>query len=94
NKEFPWKDRRSGFARAQEPSALEIAAEQMRVWPALDQEKQNELVNSEESTLYSQAIHYANRMVYLLIPLDSSGRNHKQDTAFEEERVSNSITNR
>nr|CAD7573991.1 unnamed protein product [Timema californicum] len=93
NKEFPWKDRRSGFARAQEPSALEIAAEQMRVWPALDQEKQNELVNSEESTLYSQAIHYANRMVYLLIPLDSSGRNHKQDTAFEEERVSNSITN-
>ncbi|XP_063236434.1 myotubularin-related protein 13 [Bacillus rossius redtenbacheri] len=93
NKEFPWKDRRSGFVRAQEPSALEIAAEQMRVWPALDPDKQSELVSSEESTLYSQAIHYANRMVYLLVPLDSSGRNHKHDSAFDDERISNSITN-
>ncbi|XP_069696125.1 myotubularin-related protein 13 isoform X2 [Periplaneta americana] len=93
NKEFPWKDRRSGFTRAQEPSALEIAAEQMRVWPNLDQEKQIELVSSEESTLYSQAIHYANRMVYLLVPVDSSCRTHKQDAAFDEERASNSITN-
>lgn len=93
NKEFPWKDRRSGFTRAQEPSALEIAAEQMRVWPTLESDKQAELVNSEESTLYSQAIHYANRMVYLLVPVDSSYRNHKQDSNFEEERASNSITN-
>lgn len=57
-------------------------------------DKQAELVNSEESTLYSQAIHYANRMVYLLVPVDSSYRNHKQDSNFEEERASNSITNR
>jgi len=53
-----------------------------------------ELVNSEESTLYSQAIHYANRMVSLLVPLDSTCRTHKQDAAFDEERASNSITNR
>ncbi|XP_049836392.1 myotubularin-related protein 13 isoform X2 [Schistocerca gregaria] len=93
NKEFSWKDRRSGFSRVQEPSALEIAAEQMRIWPTLEADKQAELVNSEESTLYSQAIHYANRMVYLLVPVDSSCRNHKQDSAYDEERASNSITN-
>jgi myotubularin-related protein 5/13 len=57
-------------------------------------EKQIELVSSEESTLYSQAIHYANRMVSLLVPLDSSCRTHKQDAALDEERASNSITNR
>lgn len=56
--------------RSQEPSALEIAAEQMRVWPTLDASKQAEFVASEESTLYSQTIHYANRMVSLLIPPD------------------------
>jgi myotubularin-related protein 5/13 len=57
-------------------------------------EKQTELVSSEESTLYSQAIHYANRMVSLLVPLDSSCRTHKQDAMFDDERASNSITNR
>lgn len=57
-------------SRSQEPSALEIAAEQMRIWPTLDVGKQSEFVASEESTLYSQTIHYANRMVSLLIPPD------------------------
>lgn len=57
-------------SRSQEPSALEIAAEQMRIWPTLDVGKQSEYVASEESTLYSQTIHYANRMVSLLIPPD------------------------
>ncbi|KAK7870000.1 hypothetical protein R5R35_011968 [Gryllus longicercus] len=94
SKEFPWKDRRSGYSRVQEPSALEIAAEQMRLWPSLDPDKQSELMSSEESTLYSQAIHYANRMVYLLVPVDSSCRSHRPETGpFDEERASNSITN-
>jgi myotubularin-related protein 5/13 len=92
NKEFLWKDRRSGFTSVQEPSALEIAAEQMQILPNLDAEKQMALVNNEESTMYSLAIHYANRMVSLLIPLDSSCRTHNQDAAFDEERASNSIT--
>ncbi|XP_046393982.1 myotubularin-related protein 13 isoform X2 [Ischnura elegans] len=92
-KEFPWKDRRSGYLRPQEPSALEIAAEQMRIWPTLEPEKQKELMNSEESTMYSQAIHYANRMVYLLVPLDVGCKTHKQDSHMDEERASNSITN-
>nr|CAH7747743.1 unnamed protein product [Callosobruchus chinensis] len=41
-------------------------------WHSVDPEKQKELVTCEENTMYSQAIHYANRMVYLLIPLDAS----------------------
>lgn len=62
--------RASILSRVQEPSALEIAAEQMRLSTTMDAAKLNEYVNSEESTLYSQAIHYANRMVALLIPID------------------------
>ena len=55
------------------------------------QEKQRELIASEESTLYSQAIHYANRMVYLLLPLEGAGR---RSDARDDDRASNSITNR
>ncbi|CAH2055654.1 unnamed protein product, partial [Iphiclides podalirius] len=78
--------------KAQEPSALEIAAEQMRLWPTLPQEKQREIIASEESTLYSQAIHYANRMVYLLLPLEGAGR--RADARGDDaDRASNSITN-
>ncbi|KAI8440796.1 hypothetical protein MSG28_009121 [Choristoneura fumiferana] len=78
--------------KAQEPSALEIAAEQMRLWPTLPPEKQREIIASEESTLYSQAIHYANRMVYLLLPLEGAGR--RADVRGDDaDRASNSITN-
>lgn len=90
SKEFPYRN----YSRVSEPSALEIAAEQMRLWNTYSPEKQQELLSSEESTLYSQAIHYANRMVYLLVPLDIGSRTHKQETAFEEERTSNCNTNR
>ncbi|KAK4886969.1 hypothetical protein RN001_003240 [Aquatica leii] len=92
-KDFSWQNRRSVINRVQEPSALEIAAEQMRVWITVESEKQKELITSEESTLYSQAIHYANRMVSLLIPLDVGNRSHKQDHHLDEERASNSIAN-
>ncbi|CAG5130727.1 unnamed protein product, partial [Candidula unifasciata] len=49
---------------------LEITAEQLRVWASLSPEEQQEMINNEESTVYSQAIHYAYRMVYLRVPLD------------------------
>ncbi|KAI5636911.1 DENN (AEX-3) domain-containing protein [Phthorimaea operculella] len=75
-----------------EPSALEIAAEQMRAWPSLPPEKQRELIASEESTLYSQAIHYANRMVYLLLPLEGAGK-RAEARGGDTDRASNSITN-
>ncbi|KAM4840523.1 myotubularin-related protein 5 isoform X2 [Urocitellus parryii] len=63
-----------GEASSQEDqrSALDVASEQRRLWPTLSREKQQELVQKEESTVFSQAIHYANRMSYLLLPLDSS----------------------
>lgn len=65
------KDFRSSLVpRIHEPLALEIAAEQMRLWPALDEAKRKEMVDSEEQTVFSQAMHYANLMVSLLIPLD------------------------
>lgn len=34
--------------------------------------EKDSLINSEEGIVYSQAIHYANRMVYMRIPLDAS----------------------
>jgi myotubularin-related protein 5/13 len=59
-----------------------------------------ELIGSEESTLYSQAIHYANRMVYLLVPLDIGAKshhshNHRGERGHhdDDDRASNSITN-
>ncbi|XP_045127186.1 myotubularin-related protein 13-like isoform X7 [Portunus trituberculatus] len=87
-----WKDGRSSYLRPHEPSALEIAAEQMRLWPNIENKKQRELVEQEESTLYSQAIHYANRMVYLRIPLDINAAVHRR-TYNERDNASNSITN-
>ncbi|XP_062932454.1 myotubularin-related protein 5 isoform X2 [Cynocephalus volans] len=60
------------LSQEDERSALDVASEQRRLWPTLSREKQQELVQKEESTVFSQAIHYANRMSYLLLPLDSS----------------------
>uniref|UniRef100_A0A4X2K3S2 SET binding factor 1 n=1 Tax=Vombatus ursinus TaxID=29139 RepID=A0A4X2K3S2_VOMUR len=61
-----------GPGKEEERSALDVASEQRRLWPTLGRDKQQELVQKEESTVFSQAIHYANRMSYLLLPLDSS----------------------
>ncbi|KAM4617608.1 myotubularin-related protein 13 isoform 2-T2 [Discoglossus pictus] len=59
-------------AQIQENTVMDLAAEQLRLWPTLSKQKQQELVQSEESTVFSQAIHFANLMVYLLVPLDTS----------------------
>ncbi|XP_043652023.1 myotubularin-related protein 13 isoform X1 [Drosophila teissieri] len=79
----------------EEPTALEITAEQLRKSPSIEEEKKAELAKSEESTLYSQAIHFANRMVSLLIPLDVNvDAASKPKPAFrleENQSVSNSI---
>lgn len=66
----------------------------MRLSASIDPAKLNEFINSEESTMYSQAIHYANRMVTLLIPTDvsSGGKVQKIDHHLEDDTsVSNSI---
>uniref|UniRef100_A0A9L0R1I2 SET binding factor 2 n=1 Tax=Equus caballus TaxID=9796 RepID=A0A9L0R1I2_HORSE len=56
----------------QEKTAMDLAAEQLRLWPTLSKSTQQELVQREESTVFSQAIHFANLMVNLLVPLDTS----------------------
>ncbi|KAJ8249276.1 hypothetical protein GJAV_G00233080 [Gymnothorax javanicus] len=73
-------------------TAMSLAAEQLRVWPSLGKEKQQELVKNEESTVFSQAIHYASLMVYLLVPLDSSRNKLLRSTPVGDwESGSNSI---
>ncbi|XP_075044599.1 myotubularin-related protein 13 isoform X2 [Mixophyes fleayi] len=56
----------------QENTVMDLAAEQLRLWPSLGKQQQLELVQNEESTVFSQAIHFSNLMVYLLVPLDTS----------------------
>lgn len=57
---------------------------------------QMERVQKEESTVFSQAIHYANRMSYLLLPLDTSKNRLLRSSGLGDmESVSNSyVTNR
>lgn len=82
--------------RDEEHTAMDLAAEQLRSWPSLSKEKQQELVKNEESTVFSQAIHYASLMVYLLVPLDTSKNKLLRNTPVADwESGSNSIiTNR
>ncbi|XP_029901720.1 myotubularin-related protein 5 isoform X3 [Myripristis murdjan] len=76
-------------------SALELASEQSRLWPTLSKDMQTERVQKEESTVFSQAIHYANRMSYLLLPLDTSKNRLLRSSGLGDvESVSNSyVTN-
>uniref|UniRef100_A0A665UNN6 SET binding factor 2 n=1 Tax=Echeneis naucrates TaxID=173247 RepID=A0A665UNN6_ECHNA len=76
----------------EEQTAMDLAAEQLRSWPSLSKEKQQQLVKNEESTVFSQAIHYASLMVYLLVPLDTSKNKLLRTTpAADWESGSNSI---
>ncbi|CAB1445379.1 unnamed protein product, partial [Pleuronectes platessa] len=78
--------------RDDEQTAMDLAAEQLRSWPSLSKERQQELVKNEESTVFSQAIHYASLMVYLLVPLDTSKiRLLRNPPAADWESGSNSI---
>lgn len=49
---------------------LNKAAEQMQLAEILSEDEIKERAQNEEQTVYSQAIHYSNHMVYLKIPLD------------------------
>ncbi|KAM9334531.1 myotubularin-related protein 5 [Symphorus nematophorus] len=84
-----------GSSSGREISALELASEQNRLWPTLSKEMQAERVQKEESTVFSQAIHYANRMSYLLLPLDTSKNRLLRSSGLGDvESVSNSyVTN-
>ncbi|KAM4721930.1 myotubularin-related protein 13 [Rhinophrynus dorsalis] len=79
-------------SRNQESTVMDLAAEQLRLWPTLSKQQQQELVQSEESTVFSQAIHFANLMVYLLVPLDTSkNKLLRTSAAGDWESGSNSI---
>ncbi|XP_066556941.1 myotubularin-related protein 13 isoform X2 [Amia ocellicauda] len=80
------------MAADHERTAMDLAAEQLRAWPGLSKEKQLVLVQNEESTVFSQAIHYASLMVYLLVPLDTSKNKLLRTSAVGDwESGSNSI---
>ncbi|XP_034381721.1 myotubularin-related protein 5 isoform X4 [Cyclopterus lumpus] len=89
-------EQQDGSGDGREISALDLASEQSRLWPTLSKEMQTERVQKEESTVFSQAIHYANRMSYLLLPLDTSKNRLLRTTGLADvESVSNSyVTNR
>jgi myotubularin-related protein 5/13 len=55
-----------------EKTALEIAAEQMRLSTQKISEEQRSIEELEEQTLYALAIHYIQLMVYMKLPLDIS----------------------
>ncbi|XP_049892673.1 myotubularin-related protein 5 isoform X5 [Epinephelus moara] len=88
-------EQQDGSGSGREISALELASEQSRLWPTLSKEMQTERVQKEESTVFSQAIHYANRMSYLLLPLDTSKNRLLRSSGLGDvESVSNSyVTN-
>ena len=52
------------------------------------------MISNEESTVYSQAIHYANRMVYMRVPLDATKKVKESASGMEGESLSSMITNR
>eukprot|EP00069_Balaena_mysticetus_P004248 bmy_04494T0 len=66
------EDNHAPHLKQKEKTAMDLAAEQLRLWPILSKSAQQELVQREESTVFSQAIHFANLMVNLLVPLDTS----------------------
>ena len=66
---------------------------QLRIWNTLTEDQQSEMINNEESTVYSQAIHYANRIVYLRVPLDCS-KSMKNFGADDETKSTSNLTPR
>ena len=65
----------------------------MRTWNNLSSEEQRIIINNEESTVYSQAIHYTYRMIYMRVPLDVTRALKEVAMGLEGESLSN-VTNR
>lgn len=73
-------------------SALEIAAQQMRLYDKLDSSKIEEYIVQENATIYAQAIHYINIIVSLKVPFDISNKNSNSKNV-NDEVDTNSISN-
>ena len=86
--------RKSAVLSPEEPSVLEIAASQMKQWADLSEDEQRMRMTQEEQTVYTQAIVYTTRMVYLLTPMDfKPERGNKSVTDHSSDLISNSISN-
>ncbi|CAG2162301.1 unnamed protein product [Oppiella nova] len=72
-----------------ELSALEIAAEQMRLSPQLTPEVSDELNINENQTVFAQAMHYANRIIALRMPLDAGVHKPLKSSESDNNSVSN-----
>ena len=80
--------------------SLAVAGEQLQGTDTLQQDELAQRLNNENSTVYSQLIHYASRMVYLRLPMDVAekerspltngnngfGLNEGQDASLENSR--------
>ncbi|UXI15807.1 hypothetical protein NH340_JMT01750 [Sarcoptes scabiei] len=77
-------------------SALEIAAQQMRISDKLDRTKVEEYSKQENATIYAQAVHYANIIVAFKIPFDISDRgsliNNSKQSNNDDSNDTNSIS--
>lgn len=62
-------------------SGLEVASKQLQLLDKLSEDRRKDLVDrwsqDEESTVYSQAVHYANRIVCMKVPLDIAMKNSR-----------------
>ena len=86
--------RRSALLSPSDPSVLEIAAGEMRRAGEFTEAERSARMEKEEQTVYAQAIHYTNRMVCFLIPMNfKPDRNEKGLGEHGSELMSNSISN-
>ncbi|XP_033127612.1 myotubularin-related protein 13-like isoform X3 [Anneissia japonica] len=60
--------------RSSRQSPLEVSAERLKLWPDIGDEDKSVLMSNEEGIVYSQAIHFANHMVCMRVPLDTKKR--------------------
>ncbi|XP_067934289.1 myotubularin-related protein 13-like [Watersipora subatra] len=68
----PSTSSQGGSLTTEDVSCLEIAAEELRKAKYEKEEELKSLSIQEEGIVYSQALHFCNRMVYLKVPLDTS----------------------
>uniref|UniRef100_H2XNB0 Myotubularin-related protein 13 n=1 Tax=Ciona intestinalis TaxID=7719 RepID=H2XNB0_CIOIN len=85
------------FGRRDNQMCMSIAAIQLKKWESKSAEDKSEESSSEEGVVFSQAMHNAQRMVFMLVPLDSTRANRTKFLRLThgEESSSNSyFTNR
>ncbi|XP_078483997.1 myotubularin-related protein 5-like isoform X3 [Ciona intestinalis] len=63
------------FGRRDNQMCMSIAAIQLKKWESKSAEDKSEESSSEEGVVFSQAMHNAQRMVFMLVPLDSTRAN-------------------